>query len=80
MIEPTGICDQATADGTIKAIVTAEGIKLFGTAEGDDVTLYSANGMVIANAVAQDGVTTIATSAKGVIIIKVAEETIKVVK
>ena len=80
MIEPTGIGDQAKADGNIKAVVTTDGIKLFGTVEGDEVTLYTANGMVIANAIAEDGVTTIPTSAEGVIIIKVADETVKVVK
>ena len=80
MVEPTGIIDAARAEGTIKAVVTANGIKLFGTEEGDEVTLYNANGMIITNATAEDGVTTIATSATGVIIIKVADQTVKVVK
>jgi hypothetical protein len=80
MIEPTGIGDQAKADANIKAVVTTDGIKLFGTVEGDEVTLYTANGMVIANAIAEDGVTTIPTSSEGVIIIKVADETVKVVR
>ena len=80
MIEPTGICDQPTTDGDIKAVVTADGIKLFGTVEGDFIALYSANGMLIANAIAEDGITNIETSANGVIIIKVANETGKVVK
>ena len=79
MIEPTGITE-SVAEATIKAVVTADGIKLFGTEEGEEVALYTANGMIITNAVAQDGVTTIPTTATGVIIIKVAEETIKVVK
>ncbi|MBQ3555127.1 MAG: discoidin domain-containing protein [Bacteroidales bacterium] len=79
MIEPTGITE-SVAEATIKAVVTADGIKLFGTEEGEEVALYTANGMMITNAVAQDGVTTIPTTATGVIIIKVAEETIKVVK
>ena len=80
MIEPTGIGDQAKADGNIKAVVTTDGIKLFGTVEGDEVTLYTANGMVIANVIAEDGVTTVPTSSEGVIIIKVADETVKVVR
>ncbi len=79
MIEPTGITE-SVAEATIKAVVTADGIKLFGTEEGEEVALYTANGMMITNAVAQDGETSIETSATGVIIIKVAEETIKVVK
>jgi hypothetical protein len=37
------------------------------------------NGMLITNAMAEDGVTNIETSANGVIIIKVADETVKVV-
>ncbi|MBR5323987.1 MAG: C10 family peptidase [Muribaculaceae bacterium] len=80
MVEPTGIIDAARAEGTIKAVVTANGIKLFGTEEGDQISLYNANGMIITNATAEDGVTTIATSATGVIIIKVADQTVKVVK
>ncbi len=79
MIEPTGITE-SVAEATIKAVVTADGIKLFGTEEGEEVALYTANGIMITNAVAQDGETSIETSATGVIIIKVAEETIKVVK
>ena len=80
MVEPTGIIDAARAEGAIKAVVTANGIKLFGTEEGDQISLYNANGMVMTNATAEDGVTTIATSATGVIIIKVADQTVKVVK
>ena len=80
MIELTGIIEAAREEGTIKAVVVGDVIKLYGTEEGDEVTLYNTNGMVITNTVAEDGVTSIATSAEGVIIIKVAEETVKVVK
>ena len=80
MLEPTGIIDAARAEGTIKPVVLSNAIKLYGTEEGDQVSLYTANGIMITNAVAQEGVTTIPTSVTGVIIIKVAGETIKVVK
>ena len=80
MVEFTGIIDAARAEGTIKVVVAGDVIKLFGTEEGDQVALYTANGMLITNAVAEDGVTNIETSANGVIIIKVADETVKVVK
>ena len=80
MIELTGIIEAAREEGTIKAVVVGDVIKLYGTEEGDEVTLYNTNGMIITNTVAEDGVTSIATSAEGVIIIKVAEETVKVVK
>ena len=80
MIEPTGIIDAARAEGTIKPVVLSNAIKLYGTEEGDQVSLYTANGMIITNAVTEEGVTTIPTSVTGVIIIKVAGETIKVVK
>jgi len=79
MIEPTGITE-SVAEATIKAVVAGNTIKLYGTEEGDQVSLYTANGMLITNAVAQDSETSIETSATGVIIIKVAEETVKVVK
>ena len=80
MVEPTGIIEQAKAEGVIKAVVAGDVIKLYGTEEGDEVTLYTTGGMVITNAVAEDGVTTIETSTTGVLIIKVADQTIKVVK
>ena len=64
----------------INAIVAGDVIKLYGTEEGEQISLYSANGMIITNAVAEDGVTTIATSATGVVIIKVADEIVRVVK
>ncbi|MBQ3554856.1 MAG: hypothetical protein IJA09_01415, partial [Bacteroidales bacterium] len=80
MLEPTGIIDAARAEGTIKPVVLSNAIKLYGTEEGDQVSLYTANGIMITNAVAEEGVTTIPTSVTGVIIIKVAGETIKVVK
>ena len=80
MVEPTGIIEQAKAEGAIKAVVAGDVIKLYGTEEGDEVTLYTTGGMVITNAVAEEGVTTIETSTTGVLIIKVADQTIKVVK
>ena len=80
MVEPTGIIEAAKAEGTIKAVVAGDVIKLYGTEEGEQISLYTANGMIITNAVAEDGVTTIATSATGVVIIKVADQTVKVVK
>lgn len=80
MVEPTGIIEQAKAEGAIKVVVAGDVIKLYGTEEGDEVTLYTTGGMVITNAVAEDGVTTIETSTTGVLIIKVADQTIKVVK
>ncbi len=80
MLEPTGIIDAARAEGAIKPVVLSNAIKLYGTEEGEEVALYTANGIMITNAVAEEGVTTIPTTATGVIIIKVAGETIKVVK
>ena len=80
LVEPTGICDQTITESEIKVVVVANAIKLLGTTEGDEITLYSANGMVITNVIAQEGVTTIETSATGVLVVKVAEQAIKVIK
>jgi hypothetical protein len=74
----TGI-DQANTT-TLKVVVTNNEIKIYGTEAGTEITLYTTNGMIITKAVAEEGVTTIPTTATGVIIIKVGEETIKVVK
>lgn len=80
MVEPTGVTNATKDESTIKAVVAGDVIKLYGTEVGDQVTLYTPNGMVIANAVAEDAITRIETSATGVIIVKVVDQTVKVVK
>ncbi|MBQ7819720.1 MAG: C10 family peptidase [Bacteroidales bacterium] len=80
MTEPTGIIESAISEGTIKVVVSGDNIKMYGTVEGTDITLYNTNGMVITNAVAEEGVTTVATSATGVIVIKADNTVVKVVK
>jgi chromosome condensin MukBEF complex kleisin-like MukF subunit len=80
MVEPTGITNATTAENAIKAVVSDNVITLFGTEEGSQISVYTPNGIVITNTVAEDGVTRVETSATGVIIIKVADKTVKVVK
>ena len=80
MVEPTGITNAIKTDNTIKAVVLDNEIRLCGTKAGSLITTYTPNGMIIANTVAEEGVTSIPTSAKGVLIIKVADQTFKVVK
>lgn len=75
----TGIA-QATTDGDIKVIVKGDEISVYGAEAGAEVVAYTTNGMVVASAVAAEGVTTLATSANGVIIVKVANAAVKVVK
>ncbi|MBQ3554925.1 MAG: discoidin domain-containing protein [Bacteroidales bacterium] len=75
----TGI-SQAVADGEVKVLVSGTEINVYGAEAGTEVVAYTTNGTVVASAVAEEGVTTLSTSATGVIIIRVAEETIKVVK
>ena len=64
----------------IKVAVLGDEIKLYGTTQGEAIAIYSANGMLFANAMGEDSVTTINTSAKGLLIIKVGEQVFKVVK
>ena len=78
--EVTGIVSAEAAEQTLKAVVSDNEIKIYGTTEGETVTLYSANGTVIANTISADVVTTIKTTAIGVLVVKVGEETVKVVK
>ena len=79
LTELTGI-DQANSTSTLKVVVAGDDIKLYGTTAGEMVTLYATNGMKVAEAISEEGVTTISTSATGVIIIKVGYEIVKVVK
>ncbi len=78
--EVTGITSTEAAEQTLKAVVSGDEIKIYGTTAGENVTLYSANGTVIANAISEDSVTTIKTTATGVLVVKVGEESLKVVK
>jgi hypothetical protein len=68
------------SDQTIKVAVLGDEIKLYGTTQGEAIAIYSANGLLFANAMGEDSVTTINTSAKGLLIIKVGEQVFKVVK
>ena len=75
----TGIA-QAVADGEVKVIVSGDDIKVYGAEAGTEVVAYTTNGTVVASAVATDGVTTLSTTASGVIVVKVANTTVKVIK
>ena len=68
------------AEQTLKAVVEGNEIKIFGTVAGEVVTLYTANGTAIANAISTDTVTTIKTTATGILLVKVGNATVKVVK
>ena len=78
--EATGIESVEATEQTLKVVVEGNEIKLFGTTAGEVVTVYAANGAVIANAISTDAVTTIKTIATGVLVVKVGEEAVKVVK
>jgi hypothetical protein len=78
--EASGIGSAEVAEQTLKAVVEGDEIKLFGTVAGEVVTLYTANGTAIANAIATDAVTTIKTTATGVLLVKVGDATVKVIK
>ena len=75
----TGI-SQAVADGEVKVLVNGTEIKVYGAEAGTEVVAYTTNGTVVASAVAVDGVTTLSTTATGVIVVKVANTSVKVIK
>jgi len=75
----TGI-SQAVADGEVKVLVNGTEIKVYGAEAGTEVVAYTTNGTVVASAVAVDGVTTLSTTATGVIVVKVANTAVKVIK
>ena len=75
----TGI-SQAVADGEVKVLVNGTEINVYGAEAGTEVVAYTTNGTVVASAVAVDGVTTLSTSATGVIVVKVANTAVKVIK
>ena len=73
-INSANIADQ------IKVVVLGDEVKLYGTTQGEPITIYATNGMVFVNTISEETVTTINTSAKGVLIVKVGEQIFKVVK
>ena len=75
----TGIA-QADADADVKVWVGGDCINIYGAEAGADIAVYATNGMVVAKAVANEGVTTLTTSATGVLVVKVAGATFKVIK
>ena len=75
----TGIA-QATVDGDVKVVVNGDEIKVYGAEAGSEVSVITTNGQVVATALAEEGVTTLNTSVNGVIIVKVANTAVKVVK
>ena len=75
----TGIA-QATTNGDVKVVVNGDEIIVYGVEAGVEVAAYATNGVVVASAVATEGATTLATSATGVIVVKVADAAIKVIK
>ena len=75
----TGI-SQAVADGEVKVLVNGTEINVYGAEAGTEVVAYTTNGTVVASAVAEEGVTTLSTSATGVIVVKVANTAVKVIK
>ncbi|MBP3354399.1 MAG: discoidin domain-containing protein [Bacteroidales bacterium] len=79
MTEPTGIEDNTISTSDIKVVVNGDNLTIYGTETGETVTLYTINGTVLATAEAEDGVTTIETTATGVVVVKVGTEAVKVV-
>ncbi|MBR3609659.1 MAG: CotH kinase family protein [Bacteroidales bacterium] len=77
--EASGVISTEVAQ-TIKVAVIDGEIKLFGTTAGEEITLFTTSGVVVASAIAEDSVTTIPTNATGVIVVKVGERVLKVVK
>ncbi len=75
----TGI-SQAVADGEVKVLVSGTEINVYGAEAGTEVVAYTTNGTVVASAVAEEGVTTLSTTASGVIVVKVANTAVKVIK
>lgn len=82
VITMTELTDIETIEQTesIRAVVSKEYIVLYGTTEGEEVAIYNVGGQILSTAVAEEGVTTIPTTITGVLMIKVGEEIIKVVK
>ena len=80
MTEPTGIEGNTISTSDIKVVVNGDNLTIYGAEAGEAVTLYTTDGVVLATAVAEDGATTIATSATGVVVVKAGAEVVKVVK
>ena len=80
IIDVTGIEESTAETSSVSAVVTGDAVKIYGATAGETIDVYTVNGVMVSSAVAVEGENEISVPAQGVLIVKVGDEVVKVVK
>ena len=80
IIDVTGIEESTAETSSVSAVVTGDAVKIYGATAGETIDVYTVNGVLVSSAVAVEGENEISVPAQGVLIVKVGDEVVKVVK
>ena len=80
IIDVTGIEESTAETSSVSAVVTGDAVKIYGATAGETIDVYTVNGVLVSSAVAVEGENEISVPAQGVLIVKVGDEVVKIVK
>ena len=80
IIDVTGIEESTAETSSVSAVVTGNAVKIYGATAGETIDVYTVNGVMVSSAVAVEGENEISVPAQGVLIVKVGDEVVKIVK
>ena len=80
IIDVTGIEESTAETSSVSAVVTGDAVKIYGATAGETIDVYTVNGVMVSSAVAVEGENEISVPAQGVLIVKVGDEVVKIVK
>ena len=80
IIDVTGIEESTAETSSVSAVVTGDAVKIYGATAGETIDVYTVNGVLVSSAVAVEGENEISVPAQGVLIVKVGDAVVKVVK
>ena len=80
IIDVTGIEENTAETSSVSAVVVGDAVKIYGATAGETIDVYTVNGVLVSSAVAVEGENEISVPAQGVLIVKVGDEVVKIVK
>ena len=80
IIDVTGIEESTAETSSVSAVVTGDAVKIYGATAGETIDVYTVNGVLVSSAVAVEGENEISVPTQGVLIVKVGDEVVKIVK
>ena len=80
IIDVTGIEENTAETSSVSAVVAGDAVKIYGATAGETIDVYTVNGVLVSSAVAVEGENEISVPTQGVLIVKVGDEVVKIVK